>query len=360
MSLKSALTKKAVCILMGIGISASAFAYNPPVQGDNFTSFINPHQMTAGFSTAGGPLFKVTPSNVMVNPAIGAYQNRPVIDFGYTGIITGDDSAPYSQSFGTGVLIPTDWCNITSEFFGVFAESDRMQLGNSVNLKTTVSKEVAENLSIGVGLGGGYLWGFNQDWNLVLDVGAVYKWGELGPMKNFRLGASVLNIGKVYSNSYTKGIWGRNDGRDWTTFPGFMTVKAGAAAEFVNTEKFTLGLSLDVSTQFFQNVVFDAGVQMLIANFIEINSSWQFDTQACAAGYQSWLPTLAITFKSGLDTSFTKNQKWTKSDIEVGAAWKNVTDNVNAISAGTVITLGQQDRVAPTITIDVDFDDDED
>lgn len=359
MSFLSAVNKKAVCLMVGLGIAASAFAYNPPVQGDNFTGFINPHQMTAGFSTAGGPLFKVTPSNVMVNPSLGAYQNRPVIDLGYTGIITDDESSPYAQSFGTGILIPTDWCNITGEFFGVFSESEKIQLGNSVNLKATVSKEVAENLAIGIGIGGGYLWGFNEDWNLVLDVGAVYKWGELGPMKNFRIGASVLNIGKVYNGTRTKGIWNRNDGNDWTTFPGFLTIKAGAAAEFVNTEKFTLGLSLDVSTQLFQNVVLDAGVQMLIANFIEINSSWQFDTQACIAGCQSWMPTVGITFKFGLDTSFTNNNKWTKSDIEVGAAWKNVNETVNAVSAGTVITLGQPDRVAPQITIDVDFDDDD-
>lgn len=356
MKLFSAIGKKTVCVLMGMGICAAAFAYNPPVQGENYAGFINPHQLTAGFSAAGGPLLTVTPSSVMVNPALGAYQNRAALDIGYTGIFTGDGNSPYAQAFGAGILIPTNFCNITGEFFGVFSETEKMQFGNTLNFKTTASKEVAENLVVGIGVGGGCLWGFNTDWNLVLDVGAVYKFGDLGPMHNFRVAASVLNIGKVYNNTYTKGIFGVNDGSDWTSYPGFLTVKAGAAAEFVNTDKFTLGLSLDVATPFFQDVIIDAGVQMLICNFVVVNSSWEFDTAACAAGYQSWLPTVGIAFKFGLDTSFTNKEDWKKSDLEISSAWKNVAGDVNAVSLGATVTMGQPDRKAPEIKIDVDFE----
>ena len=152
------------------------------------------------------------------------------------------------------------------------------------------------------------------------------------------------------------GIAGRNDGSDWTSYPGFSTIKAGAAAEFVNTDKFTLGLSLDVTTPFFQNLIFDAGVQMLICNFVVVNSSWQFDTAACIHGYQSWMPTVGIAFKFGLDTSFTNKDNWKKSDLEIGSAWKNVSGNVNAVSLGATVNMGQPDRKAPEIKIDVDFE----
>lgn len=356
MKFSSTINKKFFLFISSIGISASAFAYNPPVQGENLTGFINPHQMTVGFSSAGGPLFTVTPSNVFANPALGAYQDRVSLDLGYTGIITGDEVQPYSQAFGTGVLVPTKWCNVSGELFGVFSTTEKMQLGNSLNLKTTVSKEVAENFAIGAGLGGGWLWGEGEDWSLVFDVGAIYKWGTLGPMKNFRIAASVLNIGKVYNRTYTAGIYGKNDLTEWSTFPGFMTIKTGAAAEFVNTKNFTLGLSLDVSTPFFQNLIFDAGVQMKIINCIMLSSSWQFDTQAFFTGTQSWLPTVGLSFTFSLDTSFTKNKNWTKSDMEVGTAWKNVYGNVNAISVGTIVNLGQPDRKAPEIKINADFE----
>lgn len=347
---------KTVCAcIFFAGVSFGAFAYNPPVQGENFTGFINPFQIVSGASSAGGPLFTVTPSSVLANPALGAYQDRVSLDAGYTGIITGDSSHPYSQAFGTGVLIPTKWCNMSGELFGNFSLTDRMQFGNSFNLKSTVSKEVAENFSVGVGVGGGYLWGAGTDWTLTLDIGAMYRWGTLGPMNNFRIGASVLNIGKVYNRTNTAGLH-RINGSDWTTYPGFMTLKVGAAAEFVNKPQFVLGLSLDVTTPFFQNVLIDAGVQMKIFKFITLSSGWQFNAQECAVGRQSWIPSVGLSFTFALDTSFIKKSGWAKSDMEAGAAWRNLYGNMNAISAGAVINLGQPDRTAPEIQINADFE----
>ena len=87
-----------------------------------------------------------------------------------------------------------------------------------------------------------------------------------------------------------------------------------------------------------------------------LSSSWQFDTQAFFTGTQSWLPTVGLSFTFSLDTSFTKNKNWTKSDMEVGTAWKNVYGNVNAISVGTIVNLGQPDRKAPEVKINADFE----
>lgn len=348
--------KKILSFIAGVALAAPIFAYNPPVQGENFTGFINPQQLTVGNSAAGGPLFNISPSSVTVNPALGAYQNRVSLDLGYTAILTGDSSNPYGHSFGTGILVPTKYFNMSAEFFAAGIDSYKMQFADSVNLKTTFSKEVAENFAIGIGIGGGYLWGAGYDWSLTADVGAVYKWGELGPMRNFRLAASALNIGKVYNKADVYGIFGdHSNSRDWASFPGFLTLRAGAAAEFVNTKEFVLGLSLDVTTPFFQNLIFDAGVQMKIIDMIYISSNWQFDMAACTQGKMSWIPTVGLTFKFSFDSSFTNKEDWQKSDMQVGAAWKNVYNNVNAISAGTIINLGQPDKKAPVINIDDDI-----
>ena len=45
MKFSSTINKKFFLFISSIGISASAFAYNPPVQGENLTGFINPHKM---------------------------------------------------------------------------------------------------------------------------------------------------------------------------------------------------------------------------------------------------------------------------------------------------------------------------
>lgn len=347
--------KKILSIIAAAVVAAPIFAYNPPVQGDNFTGFINPQQLTVGNSVAGGPLFNISPSSVIVNPALGAYQDRVSLDLGYTAIFTGDSSNSYGHSFGTGILVPTKYFNVSGEFFASGISSYKMHFADSVNLKTAVSKEVAENLAIGVGISGGYLWGAGTDWNLTADVGAVYKWGELGPMRNFRLAASVLNLGKVYNKANVYGIFGsHDDDRDWSSFPAFSMVKAGAAAEFINTKQFVLGLSLDVSTPLFQNIIIDTGVQMKIMDVFFISSNWQFDLAACTQGKMSWLPTVGLTFKFSFDSSFTNKEDWQKSDMQASAAWKNIYDNVNAVSAGVIINLGQPDKKAPVIKIDDD------
>lgn len=350
--------KKILSLIAASCMAVCVFAYNPPVQGENFTGFINPQQMTVGSSVAGGPLFNISPSSVTANPSLGAYQNRVSLDFGYTALLNNDDRNPYGHSFGGGILVPTKWVNVSGEIFANWAESYKMQLGNSVNLKTTFSKEVAENFALGIGISGGYLWGFGSDWSLTADVGAVYKWGELGAMRNFRLAASVLNLGKVYNDAKVYGIYGAHYNNEWNSFPGFLTMKAGAAAEFINTKDFVLGLSLDVTTPFFQNLILDGGVQLKIIDMIFISSNFQFDMAACAQGKMSWIPTVGLSFKFGLDTSFTKKEDWQKSDIQGSVAWKNIYDGVNAISAGTIINLGQPDKKAPSIKMnDVDFED---
>lgn len=175
-------------------------------------------------------------------------------------------------------------------------------------------------------------------------------------MNNFRLGAAVLNLGKVYNNNFAQGINHKNNQNQWDTFPGFMTVKVGAAAEFINTQDFVLGLSLDVSTPFFSNMIFDSGVQMIIWDFLKINSGWQFDMRSLFAGKQSWLPTFGVSFKFSLDTGFIKNENWQKSELEVGTSYKNVTGGINAFSIGANINLGQQDTAAPDILINAEME----
>lgn len=356
MKLCGKLLKNLICLNFVLSFTANIFAYNPPAQGENMNLYLNANQMTSGFSVAGGPLLNINPSSVLVNPALGAYQNRITLDFGYSGIITCDKDNPYSQAISTGILVPTKWCNLSGEIFGIFSDSERIHWGNSINLKMTASKEIAENFSVGIGLGTGYLWGMDNDWNLVCDLGAVYKWGELGPMKNFRIGASVLNIGKVYNDNYAVGINGVNDKSQWTTFPGFLTMKAGAAAEFINHENFVLGLSFDVSSPCFQNLIFDAGVKIKIIDCINISSGWQFDVQACANEVQTWVPSIGISVKFNLDTGFTNKEKWQTSELEVSTAWKNIYDNVNAFSVGAIVNVGQPDVAAPTISIDADVE----
>ncbi|MDE5775811.1 MAG: hypothetical protein K2H67_02910, partial [Treponemataceae bacterium] len=252
-------------------------------------------------------------------------------------------SDKYGQAFGTGIIVPTDWANFTAEVEGVFVPFHNMHLGNSLNFRTSASKRIMEHLHIGIGLGFGGLWGIGTDWMLTADVGAVYNFGDIAFLKNFRVGASVNNVGKTF-NSWT--------GSDWSGFPTFSTIRAGAAAELVRTENFVLGLSLDVTTPFFQNVIFDSGLQIEIAHFLRINSSWQFNAREANEGCNSWLPTVGVVFKFNIGTDFMKKDDWARSEICPSVAWKNVDGDINLISAGAVLRLGELDTEGPVIEME--------
>ena len=315
---------------------SAASAYDPPLQGENLFYLSHPELMTEGVSVAGGGIESVMPASGTINPALIGLEERVSLDLGYTGMV----KSKYSQAFGTGILIPTDWANFGGEMEFILDENC-MGLGNSFNIKSFAAKQFMDRLYIGVGLGFGYAWTFHKDWMLTADIGAIYNFGDIAFLKNFRVGASTNNIGKTYASS-----------RDWQGYPAVMAIRVGAAAEFVRTENFGLGLSLDVTTPLFMNLIFDSGIQFRIKDFVQINSSWEFNSREAADGRNSWIPTLGVVFKFGIGmgkSDFVKKRDWSKSELCPSAAWKNVDGDINLIGVGAVLRLGQKDRSGPDI-----------
>ncbi len=315
---------------------SAASAYDPPLQGENLFYLSHPELMTEGVSVAGGGIESVMPASGTINPALIGLEERTSLDLGYTGMV----KSKYSQAFGTGILIPTDWANFGGELEFILDENC-MGLGNSFNIKSFAAKQFMDRLYIGVGLGFGYEWKFHKDWMLTADIGAIYNFGDIAFLKNFRVGASTNNIGKTYASS-----------RDWQGYPAVMAIRVGAAAEFVRTENFGLGLSLDVTTPLFMNLIFDSGIQFRIKDFVQINSSWEFNSREAADGRNSWIPTLGVVFKFGIGmgkSDFVKKRDWSKSELCPSAAWKNVDGDINLIGVGAVLRLGQKDRSGPDI-----------
>lgn len=315
---------------------SAASAYDPPLQGENLFYLSHPELMTEGVSVAGGGIESVMPASGTINPALIGLEERVSLDLGYTGMV----KSKYSQAFGTGILIPTDWANFGGELEFILDENC-MGLGNSFNIKSFAAKQFMDRLYIGVGLGFGYEWKFHKDWMLTADIGAIYNFGDIAFLKNFRVGASTNNIGKTFASS-----------RDWQGYPAVMAIRVGAAAEFVRTENFGLGLSLDVTTPLFMNLIFDSGIQFRIKDFVQINSSWEFNSREAADGRNSWIPTLGVVFKFGIGmgkSDFVKKRDWSKSELCPSAAWKNVDGDINLIGVGAVLRLGQKDRSGPDI-----------
>lgn len=357
-------------------LSSNLFAYNPPAGGQNVLRLTEPQLLTGAHSAAGGGLFGVTPASIVNNPALTAWEQRITLDVAGTLFINSNTDEPYGgHSLGEGfqgaLLIPSRWCVSTLLFQGVWTQAFDMPIGDSLNFTGGLSKDITDQVSVGMNANFGLLYGdwVDSDWTANLAFGAYYNHGDLAFMQNVRFGVAMSNIGKVYAKSgKTLGIKTAKDYRDWadngskegfspdeaTPWPGICTIRTGVAATMLRTDIMDLGVSLDLSYPFFQDFVADVGLQLQFWDSIKVYSSWEFDAQEFANDSKNLMPSVGVSFKfifNSAQGSYLSNKGWDQSDMTVSGAWKQMYKNVNAVSAGAVLNLGLADTKAPEITM---------
>lgn len=349
--------KKILGAAAAFALVSALFAYNPPAGGQNVLRLSEPQLLAGGNSAAGGGLFGATPASVLTNPALTAYEQRITLDVAGTILHSSnsDDDNSFGSSFQGGFLIPSRWCVTSFLFQGVWSEFLDMPVGDSVNFTGGVSKDVTEKISVGMSANFGYLFGdAGNDWTMSAGFGAFYDFGDWKFLKDIRFGASLLNLGKMYTKSNTFGIKSDEDDSDVSFWPAIATLRTGAAATFLETDSVNLGLSLDFSYPSFQNLVIDTGLQMQVLDFMKIYSSWEFDVREFSEGSKNVIPSLGVSFKFKINStpdSFFAKKGWQQSEITASGGWKNLYKNVNAFSAGAVMNLGLADTTPPEIKL---------
>lgn len=348
------------CLILSVCGAAFLFAYNPPVNGENFLELSSPKTLTEAASVTGGGLFYASPSSLIVNPALPAGEQRIELDLGYTALTSSNDAnnAKFGSAFQLGMVFPTKWYVYSAYLNGTFVPFAEMDLGNSFNLKGSVSKEVTEKLDVGVGLDTGIIFGSGVDWNLAGSLGFVYKWGDLSFMKDFRFGASVLNLGKVYHKINLDGIYTSDENPKLCgLFPMIGTVKGGASTILLENSNFKIGASMDLTIPGFQNVIFDAGVKFSVKDMLVISVAEKINLRESIAGINNYIPSVGVFFNFTLDVKnveYLERHSWSESEMNAQVAYKRMYSTVNAISAGVDLKLGMADNEAPKIELWLD------
>lgn len=345
--------KKILGMAAAIAACSVGFAYNPPAGGQNALKLSGPQLLAGGNSAAGGGIFGASPSSIVINPALTAWEQRNELDLAGTVLYSSnsDDDSSLGSAFQGGILIPSRWCVSAFLFQGVWSEFVDMPVGDSVNFTGGLSKDITEKVSVGMSANFGYLFGdAGKDWSLSAGIGAFYNFGDWKFLKEVRFGASLLNLGKMYTKSDTMGI--KDDGA--SSWPAFATLRTGAAATFLDTGAMNLGFSLDFSYPSFQNFVADAGLQMRVRDFLKIYSGWEFDAREFAEGSKNIMPSIGVSFKFQFNSkpdSLLARKGWSQSEMTVSGGWKQLYKNVNAFSAGAVLSLGLDDTTPPEIKL---------
>lgn len=340
----------AACAVLFTVTTASAFS--PAVGAENLFDLSSPYSLSYGSSVTGGGISFVNPASITVNPALNARVQRVELNAGYTALVTTGENKSFGSAFQTGITIPFKWSVFTGYMNGTFPNTNLMTISNSMNIKAALSKEITERLSIGLGLNGGAEWGFTKDWALSGNLGMVYTFPELGFVKDFSYGVSILNLGKNFnvtdSSAFLEG------------YPGFASLKAGVSGVLFANDVIKLGASFDATTPAFTNMILDAGLQLSIKDAFTVSVADKFNLVETINGNVNLIPSVGFFFKFRFnvdDNEYLASRDWSESEMTVGAAWKNMYSNIQAVSGEVDVALGLKDETPPEIFIWFDDDD---
>lgn len=331
---------------------ATMAAYNPPVGGEDFNLLASPLNLSGANSVTGGALFNAGADSLVVNPALTANEQRVNLTAGYTFMYSTNDSnnKKIASAFQTGILIPFKLYIFSGYVNGTFSPFEEMNLENSINIKAGLSKEITEKLYVGASVSGGYAWQYGNDWSLCANVGAFYNFGDIGFMKDFRIGASALNLGKNYSIQRV----GLDKEQKSTDYPTIATIKAGFAGTLVSNDTIKLGLGFDFTTPCFQNFIVDANAQLAIKNAFIISVGEKFNLMEAIKCHKSYIPSVAFLFRFSFDVkknAYLERRGWSQSEMSVSAGYRNLYGSIHAASAGIDLDLGMEDNQPPKILV---------
>ncbi len=342
--------KKILFCSVMCALSLAVFAYNPPLSGENLYNFTSPSMLSGEASTAGGSLFQAYPGHIGINPAIPAGEQRIVIDAAYSGLIGQHKTENYGQAFSAGTMIPSRFGVFTANVQGIFVPFEDMNFQDSFTIRTAYSKDVLDNLYVGLGLSGT----FGSDWGVAADIGFIYAIEELSflPfMSDVRLAASLTQLGKVY-NPQSLGVKGATVAS--TGFPSLATPRLGFAGTLFETEQVVSGLSLDASFPTFQNVVFDTNLSFLFFNIIRLSTGWQFNLVETLEGKANYYPSVGLSIKLNItskEDSLLGRQGLAQNELVTSGGYKQLNNNVTAVSGSAALYLGLEDTQAPEIKL---------
>lgn len=345
--------KKIATLLMAASLFVSAiFAYNPPAGGEDLFLFSSPKTLSGAVPVTGGNFVFSGPDSIVVNPALPAREQRVALNAGYTFLYSSNEfnESKIGSAMQTGITIPTKMFVFSGYLNGTFVPFYEMHLGKSFNAKAALSKEITEKIIIGLGANGGYMWSYGNDWSLSANLGFVYNWGDLGFLKDFRYGASILNLGKNYNMCNRVGM---KEG-ETTEYPTIFTLKLGASANFVETDILKLGGALDFTVPCFQNLIMDMNLQLSLKDMLVLSVGEKINIAESVNDNSNFIPSFGLIFKFSFDVknnNYLEANGWSESEMSVSAGYKNLYKNIHAASAGVDINLGMQDTAAPEIVL---------
>ena len=332
--------KKSTVLLALLIVCGSAWAYNPPVGGEDIFYFSDPELLSGAGSATGGPLASVVPASITFNPALTALSQRTAVNASYTIAIDSASNSNAGHFIQLGTILPNRWCIVAATAQATSAEMIRMKLGNNIIIHAGVAKDITKKLLVGANIYTGLYFGDDSDFTVGADIGMIYQFDDFAFLRKPRLGISFLNLGKPFSNVDA-------------TYPNIVTPRLSLSAGLFEVRGFSGAVSVDLRAPFFQNIIVDTAIGFAYKSIVGLTFNWSFNAQETARGVPISMPAIGVHIRFAINSNkfSSKNEDWEQSELGPSLAWQNRYDGIQIISTGMHMDLGLADTTAPEIIL---------
>lgn len=343
MNAQSRMISAILCLTLGL---SAAFAYNPPAGGESAPSLASSELLAGTASAAGGPFGATLPGELAVNPALAAGEQRLTLDASYAALLGTGSESGLGHTLNLGGIFPTRWTVLGGSLGFLTSPFDGLPLGTAGTARFSASKDLTDKLYLGAGLSAAA----GTGWGVAGDLGALVRYGDLGFLKDARIGMALTGIGLPFTPS-TEGI----NGGSATGYPSMFTPRIGIAGTLLSTDSVRLGMTADLSAPTFQNLVFDAGLEAVVKDALTVRAGWNLNLVESLNEAQSYLPSFGLGMKLKLNSpeedSFLARNGWGQSDMTPSIGAKPLANGVWAIGGGINVKLGVIDKLPPVIEV---------
>jgi len=343
--------KKILSALLVCCSVASLWAYAPPAAGQSLYQLTTPDVISGGATVAGGAFAYSAVSQAVVNPAVIASEQRIVLDTGVTvltGTRNGKDGSVGVPSIYAGLVIPTKMGVFSASGQSLNGSFDKMPLGNTFTGRGGFAKEMDDRLNVGADLylsigktTAGFDWAFGSDLGFTWYLGS-FKY--LPFMSDVRWGGTISSLGKnLHTSSST-----------YSAYPGIFTPAVGIAGTLFNVKAISGAAAVDLAVPSFQDIALNAVFDVRVSDFLSVKTGWDVDLLDAKNKTASYLPSVSVAVTFGHTSkadSILSKIGGQESEFNLSGAFKQVTNDVTAYSAGATIKVGLPDTTAPSIVL---------
>jgi len=315
-------------------VSIPAFAQYDPAPG----SVTLPFDLFSPVFLAGGAdsVAEGIPAASVLNPAAAGDTQRFTVDVSYLTLIGTEapDSGWGAHAVNGGFIWPTRAGVLSAGVHFLSSDFSAIQVGNHFGGNLAFAKDLFPKLLIGLGLQGQY---GPEDWGLGADLGFVHLPGDVGFMKDLRWGIALRGLGKGMSSvaGYT-GLY--------TPF----TPAAGISFDALQREKLIWSWHSDLSLPSFQNLTFNLGTELAIADRVFLHLGSTIAVNELGSG------DMRVPVSFGASVKLGTSVKESQSELKVTAAAAPLYSNIWGAGLGANLAVGLVDRQAPEITLNTD------